>query len=282
MMTGHLSALGFVAMSAALAEEDRGRPLLSGLALSVCVYKPTLLVLLLPMLIVTRRFRTLTGFASGSIVLALFATAIQGIRLWSGYVPMLFSFGSGAARVQTHTFKEVWKYVDAASFSSLIQPELPAGVFRLLYPILLACIGCAALWLIRTWWRSAGAVRPASTIVWTATLTWTLVLNVYVPIYDCILIVLVVITTAGVLMKIPGKPYSRCFGVVWFLILACSWITIDVAEKTGFQIITPLLAALGILQLILFGRMTGLKGLQSVRTGSVARPVGYHCPTSLA
>ena len=212
MMTGHLSALGFLAMSAALTEEDRGRPLLSGLALSVCVYKPTLLVLILPMLLVTRRFRTFAGFAAGSVVLALFATAMQGIRLWSGYVPMLFSFGRGAARVQTHTFKEVWKYVDAASFSSSIQPVLPAGIFRLIYPVLLAGLGCVALWLIGTWWRSAGAAKPARTLVWAATLTWTLVLNVYVPIYDCILIVLTVITTAGVLKEIPESRIPAVSG----------------------------------------------------------------------
>jgi hypothetical protein len=52
LISGQLSAIGFFAFALALREEERKRPLFSGLALSICLYKPTLLLLFLPMLLV--------------------------------------------------------------------------------------------------------------------------------------------------------------------------------------------------------------------------------------
>jgi hypothetical protein len=248
MMSGHLSALGFLAIATALVQEHRGRFLLSGLALSVCVYKPTLLVLVLPMLVITRRFRTCIGFAAGSTVLALVATAVQGVGLWPGYIEMLFSFGRGAARVQTHTFKEVWKYVDAWSFSSSIFGRLPDGISSLALPVLLCSAACIAALLAWVWWKSAGAPPPAALLVWATTLTCTLVLNVYVPIYDCVLAVIGVIATAGALKDTPSSRLRKSFTVVWLLIFGSSWITTDLAEAHGVQMITIILVAFGVVQ----------------------------------
>src|SRR5262249_53073985 len=59
---GQLSAFGFCCLALAWAYERRGRPIASGLALGLCLYKPTLLVLVLPMMVVARRFRMLFGF----------------------------------------------------------------------------------------------------------------------------------------------------------------------------------------------------------------------------
>src|SRR5258708_951881 len=42
---GQISTIGFFALALAFREEDRQRPIMSGLALSLCMYKPTLLVL---------------------------------------------------------------------------------------------------------------------------------------------------------------------------------------------------------------------------------------------
>jgi hypothetical protein len=271
IMAGHLSTLGFLAIAAALVQEHRGRAYLSGLALSICVYKPTLLVLILPMLFIARRWRTVMGFAAGAVGFALVATSVQGIGLWPGYLRMLFSFGGGAARVQGHTFKEVWKYVDASSLWSSLSSVLPAGLFRMVFPLMVACAGWVAFRLVRSGWRSIDGAEPARTLVWAATLSWTLVLNVYVPIYDCILVVLGVIATAGALKDDLGKPYSRCFAVIWLLILGCSWITTQIAENTGVQIITFLLAALGIFQLTVGDRVARAPSAESAHATTAGR-----------
>ena len=65
LVNGQLSTIGFFALALAFLFDDSGRPFASGLALAVCAYKPTLLLLLVPMLIVTRRFKVLTGAVSG-------------------------------------------------------------------------------------------------------------------------------------------------------------------------------------------------------------------------
>ncbi len=110
--------VGFFAVAVAFCEQDRQRPVLSGLALSVCLYKPTLLLLFLPMLLITRSYRTLGGFVAGGLALTGIATAIQGIGVWPGYVRMLFSFGSAALR--TRGYKVLTLYVDLSTFSALL------------------------------------------------------------------------------------------------------------------------------------------------------------------
>ncbi len=250
MMSGHLSTLGFLSIAIAVLQEHRGRFLLSGLALSVCVYKPSLLVLVLPMLVVTRRFKTCIGFAAGSIALALIATAVQGVRLWSGYAGMLFSFGQGAAKVQTRTFKEVWKYVDVWSFFSSGFQRFPRDASWLAQPILLGLAISAAAFLAWMWWKSAAAAPPAGLLVWATTLTCTLVLNVYVPIYDCVLVLIGAILTAGVLKNTPRSRLHTVFAVGWLMLFASSWITTDTAEAYGVQIITVILMAFGVVQFV--------------------------------
>ncbi len=246
LLSGHISTIGFLAFAAVFYYEARVRPVAAGVALSICTYKPTLLVLALPMLLLSRRFRTLAGFAAGAAAIALVTTAIEGFAIWSGYLGMLFSFGRGAATVEGHSFKQLWKYVDAASFLSAI----PHPLF---WPVVAVSVPAGA-WiayrLLRLWWQSP---KPA-VLVWAATLTWTMVLNVYVPIYDSILVVLSAITTAGILRRHPSQRLRFIFTVLWLATLLASWRSLDIAEATGFQLLTVLFACLGSLQFALFRR----------------------------
>ena len=138
MNGGQLAAIGFFAFALALREEDRGHFVRSGLALSLCLYKPSLLLLFLPMLVISRRYRTLAGFFAGGIALILFTVAVEGVTVWSGYLGLLFSFGSAAA--STHGYRILRYYMDLASFSSL----LPGGRSLAGGAILLGCAGWAS------------------------------------------------------------------------------------------------------------------------------------------
>jgi hypothetical protein len=91
--------------------------------------------------------------------------------------------------------------------------------------------------------------RPFNSVLWATTVTWTLLLNVYVPVYDSILVVLSVIVTAGALSYLPDKPIHRWFALIWVFILAGSWLSVGLAAATGVQLLTLLFVALGILQL---------------------------------
>ncbi len=255
LINGQVAAIGFLALALALREEDSGHPFLSGLALSACLYKPTLLVLLLPMLLVTKRFRTLAGFAAGAVALTLFTVAVGGSRVWTGYVALLRRFGEASVGVHARSFLHLQKYVDLSTFSALI----PGGRSRLGLVLFAACACAAGFSLVRLWWKSAGAGRDTDALVWAATVTWTLLLNVYVPLYNVILVVLSVAVTAGTWKGHPPIGLRRWFTFLWVLIFLCSWVTVRVAETTGFQIMTVLLAALGTLQLAAFDQLGGVR-----------------------
>jgi len=235
MINGQLAAVAFFALALAIREDDRGRAVLSGLALSLCAYKPTLLVLILPMLFVTRRFKTLAGFGIGALALILFAMAVEGVRVWSGYLDMLLDL------TRMHSLLRLSVYIDLRAFTSLLSPTHSW--------IILASVVAFGAWVIfglfRVWLSSVGAGRTANTLVWATTITWTLLLNIYVPMYDSILAVLSTVVIARVLQNFAG----RWFGILCVLIFGSVWFTVQVAERTGIQVITILLAALGALQL---------------------------------
>jgi len=59
---GQVSSIGFFFLALALYCEFHHRPFWGGIALGFCLYKPTLLIFILPMLIFTKRFSMLGGF----------------------------------------------------------------------------------------------------------------------------------------------------------------------------------------------------------------------------
>jgi hypothetical protein len=244
MNLGQISTIAFFAFAVALREQDRGHSVLSGLALSVCLYKPTLLMLFLPMLLIRRQYRTLLGFAGGALGMGVFVTAVQGLDVWPGYIRMLLSYGSVA--LQSRGYQKLPFYVDISSFSAL----LPGG--RSLPACVAFSVGacCAAFFLYRAWRDSVADGKTSESLIWAATLTWTLILNIYVGINDCILVILSLIATAGALKSLPQPRLGKLLVPLWVVILGSSWIMLPLAEATGFQIMTVLFALLGILQLM--------------------------------
>jgi len=247
---GQVATIGFFVIAAAFREEARKRYFLSGVILSVCLYKPTLLTLLLPMLLVTKRYYTIVGFLSGGVVTTGLVTAVQGVALWPGYVRTLLSFGSEA--VKAHSFKILWYYVDLATFSALI-PGGRSWPGKLMFASVAAVL---AFELFRAWRRSAGASAEHAKLIWAATLTWTLTLNVYVPIYDAVLIVLSAISTDGLLTAWNARRLRSQFRLLYAATFICSWFTVPVAHNTKFQMITVMLALIGVLQLITLRRVS--------------------------
>jgi hypothetical protein len=240
-----LSSVAFLAIAAAFLLEDSRRCFLSGLALSLCAYKPTLIPLLIPMLLVTRRFRVIAGFAAGAAVIALVTTLRLGLSIWPAYTDLLFHFGRGAAGAQPGFKLNFSKYVDFTAFSAL----LPGGRSRLALAMLAAFVIWAVVALIRAWWSAAASGRPAMRMVWASTITWTLLLNLYVPIYDSILLVLSALIWTGAMQEAQGTPQRHALALLWPAVFVCAWFTISAADTWSIQILTLLIAAVGVLQL---------------------------------
>ncbi len=251
VLGGQIAILGLFGMAVAVASDLRGRTTLSGLALALCLYKPTLLVLVLPMLLVTRRYRTLNGFAVGTGVLCGLVTVVEGPGVWAGYIPMLLNFGSTAVSAGGAGYRRLEIYMDLPAFASLLHvPPSWTGAALLTFSA-----GGAATLLVHAWWRHRAADPKVRMMLWVTTLTWTLILNAYVPVYDCLLAVIGMIATYAVLEGFRDSVLMGRFLAASALTVVASWFTIDVAQSSGIQSLTVMLAFLGMVQLSALHRM---------------------------
>ena len=251
LKNGQLSTLAVFAVGLAISQERDARPFIGGLALAMLAYKPTLLLLVVPMLLLTRRLRLFAGFITGTAILFLATTLFGGVGIWPTYVRSI-SFFRRFIESRGQSVLQLWEYVDLNSFSYAI----PGGRSTVVL-IILACIACAAAaGLAFLLWRSAGSSRPAQDLAWAATLTWTLLLNLYVPVWDSILVVIAVILTLRVL-----KESGLSALIDWAMILALSmfaatWNLVARSNRHGSQLMMILLFILGLMQLFLLYRVT--------------------------
>lgn len=243
---GQIASIAFFAVCLAVFMEQRKRPVASGLALTILAYKPTLLILILPMLLITRRFKHLLGFVVGVICLFLEVMLLDGTKIWPAYIHFLTMFRhisqiGGAAGLRR------WQFVDLNSLAH----GLPGGQ-SVVTPAICAVISIAVfVWLVSLLWRSPAAGPHAQSLAWAATLTWTLLLNLYVPMYDSVLTVIAVTLTLTALRKLEWHDATRWVLLIAVLIFAAAWITGPIARRSGIQLFTVLLFAFGLMQLLL-------------------------------
>jgi len=100
-------------------------------------------------------------------------------------------------------------------------------------------------------------------LAWASTLTWTLLLNVYVPIYDSVLAVIAIILTLGALKRLQLGAAMGWAVFLSMLIFAVSWITVSMALSHQVQLLSILLGMLGLGQLVLLSRAIRPKSLQT-------------------
>src|SRR5687767_3009633 len=113
---GQFAVFGFLWMAIALRFALSDRPLASGLALSICFYKPTLLVVILPMLLIGRQFRVLLGVTIGGITLVALSLLVVGVDGCAAYARLLLHYGNGASAAGGF---RAFKYVDLVTFFRL-------------------------------------------------------------------------------------------------------------------------------------------------------------------
>ncbi|HWC98090.1 MAG TPA: glycosyltransferase family 87 protein [Candidatus Sulfopaludibacter sp.] len=233
-LNGQIAAVGLFAMALAVFYEDASASFSSGLALSICLYKPTFLILILPVLVIIRRFRTLAGFATGAAGLISLTTILLGPGVWLAYARML----SGLAAFRPHLHFD--DHVDLYSFSVLIAHGAPVVQF------LGVCVAAVAVaYLLRaSWLQRIPAQSGSASLLWAATLSWTLLLNVYVPIQDSILVLVSLIASAPQLWRMR----RRVFLLTCAALLLVAPFSGFVAAETGFQMLTLVLGTLAFLQ----------------------------------
>jgi hypothetical protein len=250
LVSGQLTSIAVCSTGLAILEERQGRPFLSGLALSIMAYKPTLLLFVIPMLFVTRRFKALAGLITGGAMLMLVATTFMGVQIWPTYVNFLGLFNRLVGLSGPRVF-ELWKYVEIGSCLQALAGNHFEAVTILKFVITIPIASVLAVLL----WKSAPAGRAAQSLAWAATLTWTLLLNVYVPLYDAVLVGIAVVLTLAAAKDLQWRAAERWITGLSFSMFAISWITCDVAKSYGIQLISVLLAAFGMAQLYMLYRV---------------------------
>ncbi len=246
---GQLSSVALFFLVTAIMQERRSRPFAGGMALSVLSYKPPLLFLIIPMLLVTRRWKMLAGFATGEGILVLIPTILGGIQIWPAYFRFVNSFGHTSGVYGTTTMR-LWKYVDFNALSYAIPGGRSHLGLMLLAGVALCVISLTAL----LFWKTTKHDVPAQLLAWTVALNWNMLLNIYYPIYDSILFVVVVILVVSALR---GLRWGRALqGMVFLsvLIFAVGWITEPIAKSHGVQLLTLGLLAFAIAQTWLLWR----------------------------
>ena len=250
LANGQIGTVAVCSVGLAIAQDRRSKLFSSGLALSILAYKPTLLLLLIPMLLLTRRFRTLFGFITGVAALILATTACAGTQIWASYAHFLRYFGR-VAGFGGQPVLRLWKYVDFSSFFQTVCGGRTMIETVLFISVASAIAGTLAVLL----WKSAGSGRPAQSLAWAATLTWTLLLNVYVPGYDCVLATVAAIVTLGALKELEWSTAMRWAVFLSIFICVASWDSDAIAMRHGIQPLTILLAIFGLGQLFLLRRV---------------------------
>jgi len=241
---GQVGALAFVWMAVAIWCQRRGREFCSGLTLAVCLCKPTLLVLLLPMLVVGWRVRTLIGFIGGAGVLGMVSLVVVG---WQGcleYALMVLHFGTIAA-AGGRSFAMLAEHVDLNTFLSM----MGVGVVATL--TVLAVATAAVLPCLGRLWRNAhmGGEEGVS-LAWASTLTWTMILNLYAVVYDTTVIVLGVLLMGDALRRVYRGQVPSAVQALFVLLYVVPWIPpVPMGGSRMLQLYTPALIALGVYQI---------------------------------
>jgi hypothetical protein len=249
---GQLSAIASFSYALCFAQMQQSKPVRAGLALGICFYKPTLLILILPLFVFGRRWKELLGVCISGLILASLCWLFVGWDVSVSYAQELMKFSqstsSGDLDIRT------WKYVDLNHSLQMMlaaQPQWQKPVFAALLFFPFAA-------LAQMWRYYDPNDKKYRRLLWATTLTWIPVLNVYVGIYDSILVVQAVYLSALSLATTPNlpKPLTESgYAYLVTLIVIAAWLNPYLAAQSGIPIYSISLMALGTWQL---GRIFGL------------------------
>jgi hypothetical protein len=222
---GQVSVFGFFIFAICVRCFESQKFFLAGLALGLAAYKPSLLVIPAAMFLAGRCWRVLAGIAISAslVVAACFAAAgVEGMRLWLSTLRAFQYMISDEQSILRRT-----KYVDLNSFLVVL-----GGLNTVTKTIAFVVVAGALLVLAWSWFRSQGDRR----LLFAATIAATLILNVYVPVYDTPVLIPALVLVAATLGE--NKEFRA-----WMLLFCLvPWLTQSAADFLHVQILTIVIA----------------------------------------
>ncbi len=234
---GQLSVIGFFAVVLFLCCFEKRRPVLAGLALGLATYKPSLIAIPAAVMVLGGCWRMLAGLSASSALMMLgsIATAgVDGLWVWIMRLRVFSLYATSNVAILRRT-----KYVDLNSFFTVLLGA--SSVERAIATVATSAVFLILAW---NWWRARREGHNVQRYLWAATLTWTMMINIYVPVYDTILLVP---AAALVACSLAGRSQREQMSMqVWVLALwLVPWLTQSWADYLRLQILTLVLAAFG-------------------------------------
>jgi Glycosyltransferase family 87 len=246
ILRGQVSAPTFFWLAVAIWCQRGARDLWSGLALALCLTKPTLLVLLLPMLAVGWRLRALMAFIGGAGILGAVSLLVVGWRGCIDYARMVLDFGVGAT-ASGQSFAPASEYVDLNSFLRMI---ITGERGRVATSAVAVAAAGALLCLARVWRGVPRGGGRQLNLAWASTLTWTMILNLYAAVYDTPIILLGILLMGDVLCRSNQGRLPQTLQILLGCLYVVPWIPpVQIGGGRMVQLYTLVLIALGAYQI---------------------------------
>jgi hypothetical protein len=251
---GQIGSVAFAAVSAAFYLDRHERPVAAGLALGVCAYKPTLLLYAIPLLLLSRSWRVLGGLVLSCGGLAAASFISVGWAANRSYVRALMNQASNTTGKGTISLR-LWKFVDLNSFLRLLFGE--SKIITLV--VVIAVVGCiAAVW---SSWRLAGRPEDRRAIVWAVAITATIVVNLYMGVYDGLLLAGAFVILSGVQRRVGSDQEFYRLATAVYVAPVISEVS---ARFLHVQVLTAVLVLVLVysLRLLRYGERPGERDIQ--------------------
>jgi len=234
---GQLSIIGFSAVVLFIYCFEKRWPLLAGLALGLAAYKPSWIIVPAVVMLLGECWRMLAGLSistAGMLLASISTAGVDGFRIWLERVRVFGLYATSNEEILRRT-----KYVDLNSFFSILLG--PGTVARGI-----ATLAICAAFLVLAWGWHRFRYRPheVQLYLWAATLTSTLLINIYAPVYDTILLVP---AAALIARSLSGQSKAKQAALqLWLVVLwLVPWLTQSWADYARLQMLTIALAGFG-------------------------------------
>ena len=250
LVGGQIGVIAFAIIAWCVRLDLSGKQFAAGATLALCCYKPTLLLLFGPFLLLRMNFRFLLGFAAGlgGLLTVSLLASTQAVLDWFG---LIFTYGRFASQGST-PWPDAWPLlIDVNHF---VRRIYASDAWLSMVIAAAAFIGVFAA-LARYWRRFDTATAEQRQLIWAVTITSSLLANLYVTAYDSASIVAgALLTTSVVRLYRTEAGWTRRFYALIAAVYLTALIPAPVIAYVRVHLYTLAVAALGLFQYRLLSR----------------------------
>ena len=252
LVGGQIGVIAFAIIAWCIRFDLSGKELAAGATLALCCYKPTLLLLFSPLLLLRMNLRFLLGFAAGLSGL-LAVSLLAGAKAVFDWFRLISTYGRYASQGGT-PWPDAWPLlIDLNHFVRRIY----ASDARLSVFIAAAAFAGLVALLARYWRRFDAATLEQRQLTWAVTITSSLLANLYVTAYDSASLVAGALLTALVLWQHRTEDqWTRRFYAVVAVVYLTALIPAPVIAYLRVHLYTLAIAALALFQYRLLSRLS--------------------------